>query len=96
LQNVLLTLEIEPTTFNEKEVADFLQVLWSFVLETPEIPLDVSFFDLGGRSLQMMVVINHLRTRFGLEISPLAFALAPTIQALARHCCAPEDTEDYL
>ncbi|KQY26172.1 hypothetical protein ASD38_20745 [Caulobacter sp. Root487D2Y] len=96
MQDVLLEVEINQTTFDEKEVSDFLRVLWSFVLETPEIPLDVSFFDLGGRSLQMMVVINHLRTRFGLEISPLAFVLAPTVQALARHCCAPQDAEDYL
>lgn len=78
------------------EVADFLHVVWAFILETPDIPRDVSFFELGGRSLQMMIVINHLRTRFGVEVSPLSFAMAPSIDALARHCCEPVVMEEFL
>ncbi len=96
MQETLISANIQSGTLDENEVADFLHVLWCFILETPDVGRDDDFFELGGRSLQMMIVINHLRTRFGCEMSPLAFALAPTINGLAHHCCTPLDAEDYL
>ena len=63
--------------------------IWAEVLERPE-PLDLSadFFNLGGDSVAMMMVLFRVKDEFGIEVPPQALMECPTL----REFCALVDT----
>ncbi|WP_410612841.1 amino acid adenylation domain-containing protein [Amycolatopsis sp. lyj-109] len=58
--------------------------LWSERLGIGGIGADDDFFELGGHSLLAVGLVEHLRARYGVHISPLDFYLDPTPAGLAR------------
>ncbi|WP_410667839.1 amino acid adenylation domain-containing protein [Amycolatopsis sp. cmx-4-68] len=58
--------------------------LWSDRLGISGIGADDDFFELGGHSLLAVSLVEHLRARYGVRISPLDFYLDPTPAGLAR------------
>ncbi|HSF38679.1 MAG TPA: phosphopantetheine-binding protein, partial [Thermoanaerobaculia bacterium] len=65
----------------EQSLAD----VWQRVLQVEEVGIDDNFFDLGGTSLQGLQVVREIRSRLGVELSPVALFAASTVRALARH-----------
>ncbi len=66
----------------EKLVAD----AWIAVLGTDDFDTDETFFDVGGDSLRLAVVRNHLRENLaGRSVPMVDLYRFPTVESLARH-----------
>jgi len=68
-----------PTDDREQE----LLTIWQEVLEIPNIGIDDDFFDLGGTSLQTLVLFAEIEVQLGCSLSPTTIVQAPTIARLA-------------
>ena len=53
------------------------------VLDQDAIPVNESFFDLGGHSLHLLQVQTRMAERFGVSVDIVEFFRHPTVQALA-------------
>ena len=60
-----------------------LCAIWQEVLKIPKIGIDDDFFELGGASLQALMVFAQLEARLGYSLSPTTIVQAPTIARLA-------------
>ncbi|MGC5033782.1 non-ribosomal peptide synthetase [Micromonospora sp. DT229] len=69
-----------PRTEAEKILAE---EFFGPMLETPDVDVDTSFFELGGSSLQAAQLISKLRRRFDVEIGVADFFRDSTIAGLA-------------
>ncbi|AOJ64620.1 hypothetical protein WJ32_18765 (plasmid) [Burkholderia ubonensis] len=59
--------------------------IWREVLEVPEVRAQDNFFDLGGHSILLSVVGEHIARRLGKSVALLDMFSHPTVRALARH-----------
>lgn len=67
-----------------------LAAAWAETLGLRDVPPDVSFFDLGGDSVQLVRLRNRLAAETGREV-PLRLLLgAPTLREQARQLAAPD------
>ncbi|MGK5522063.1 amino acid adenylation domain-containing protein, partial [Micromonospora sp. URMC 107] len=66
-----------------------VRAVWAEVLQLPEPPLDVRFFDLGGTSFALVKVVTQLQEVFGREIAVATMFEHPTIRAMAAHLSGP-------
>jgi len=60
-----------------------LLTIWQDVLKLAKIGIDDNFFDLGGTSLQALMVFAKIEARLGCSLSPSTLVQAPTIARLA-------------
>jgi amino acid adenylation domain-containing protein len=60
-----------------------LCAIWQDVLKLPKIGIDDEFFELGGTSLQALMVFARIESRLGCSLSPTTIVQAPTIADLA-------------
>jgi amino acid adenylation domain-containing protein len=60
-----------------------LCAIWQDVLKLPKIGIDDEFFELGGTSLQALMVFAQIESRLGCSLSPTTIVQAPTIARLA-------------
>jgi acyl-coenzyme A synthetase/AMP-(fatty) acid ligase/thioesterase domain-containing protein/acyl carrier protein len=60
-----------------------LCAIWQEVLKLPRIGIDDDFFELGGDSLQVLMVFAEIEARLGCSLSPTTIVQAPTIARLA-------------
>ncbi|HEX4704530.1 MAG TPA: amino acid adenylation domain-containing protein, partial [Pseudonocardiaceae bacterium] len=74
-----------PRTDTEHQVA----AIYTDVLGRPKIGATDDFFALGGSSLQVVLVLNRIDDRFGVQLPTQAFYTDPAVHAVAR---AIEDT----
>jgi len=65
-----------------------LSRIWRQVLELPEIGVDDDFHDLGGDSLQALVIARRLGEE-GFEVMPSAVLRRPTVRRLAEAIVDP-------
>jgi amino acid adenylation domain-containing protein len=72
---------VAPRTDMEKVVAN----TWKEVLRVDMVGMQDNFFDLGGSSLDIIMVGNKLKEKIKQEISVLTLFTYPTIAALAPH-----------
>lgn len=81
------SLSSEVKTFEEVKIsltpleAECVQI-WKTLLQREKIPLDASFFDLGGDSLLVTKMILLVEKRLALKINFAKFLLNPTINAM--------------
>lgn len=61
-----------------------LREIWCEVLGRDEVTDDASFFELNGKSVDAMRLINRIRAAFGLEITVRTVIEAPTVARLAQ------------
>jgi thioesterase domain-containing protein/acyl carrier protein len=69
----------EPSDDHEYE----LVTIWQDVLKIPKIGADDDFFELGGTSLQALMVFAKIEARLGCSLSPTTIVRAPTVAQLA-------------
>ncbi|MEM9488307.1 MAG: amino acid adenylation domain-containing protein [Myxococcota bacterium] len=62
-----------------------IAAIWREVLEIPDVPVDESFFDLGGHSLLLLRVHSRLQDEFSRTIDLLELFQYPTVRELADH-----------
>jgi amino acid adenylation domain-containing protein len=60
-----------------------LAAIWTDVLEFPNLPPDVDFFDLGGDSLAAVTLFLRIADEFDAELPLATIVQAPTLRALA-------------
>jgi amino acid adenylation domain-containing protein len=60
-----------------------LAAIWTDVLEFPDLPPDVDFFDLGGDSLAAVTLFLRIAEEFDTELPLATIVQAPTLRALA-------------
>lgn len=58
--------------------------LWAKVLDLSEVPLDTPFFDLGGHSLKLFVVLRGLRGQGWTSLTMTDLLAHPTVRSLSR------------
>jgi amino acid adenylation domain-containing protein len=68
-----------PSDDRERE----LLAIWQEVLKIPNIGIDDDFFELGGSSLQAIMVFLEIEARLGCSLSPSTIVQVPTIASLA-------------
>lgn len=66
-------------------VSNYITNCWAEIIGTEIINADSNFFELGGDSLQMMVMLFRVQETFGIEITPDVLFENPTIGAFAAH-----------
>lgn len=71
----------QPASRTERAVAG----IWCDVLDLPSVGVLDNFFDLGGHSVLLHVVQQHLASDLGQDIPVTELFEFPTIRALARH-----------
>ncbi|GHC47315.1 hypothetical protein GCM10010507_23580 [Streptomyces cinnamoneus] len=75
----------EPLTAAEHAV----HALWCEELGVGSVPVDRSFFSVGGHSLSAVRLLDRLRDELGLDCTLPAFFRQPTVRALARRVPPP-------
>lgn len=68
----------------DKATEEFVSSTWCHVLRSPAVPLDRSFFDLGGNSLLLLQVHKRLKEQHP-ELRLTDLFKYPTVGALAAH-----------
>ncbi|HDR4555895.1 TPA: amino acid adenylation domain-containing protein [Bacillus cereus] len=76
----------------EKTIAE----IWGKALEIEKIGVSENFFDLGGDSLSIVIMLHLLNREFGKEIFLDDFLRNPTISYLATLIAAEKNKEDLL
>jgi acyl-CoA synthetase (AMP-forming)/AMP-acid ligase II/thioesterase domain-containing protein/acyl carrier protein len=76
---------------NDREYV--LLEIWQEVLKIPKIGVDDDFFELGGTSLQALMVFAKIETRLGCSLTPTTVVQAPTITSLAEFIGASIGTD---
>ena len=80
VKNARPTAYRKPSDDREHQLAD----IWRDVLKISKIGIDDDFFELGGTSLQALMVFAKIEARLGHSLSPTTIVRAPTIAALPR------------
>ena len=72
-----------PTGRKATEIESRIAWVWSVVLRLDHIPLDQSFFTLGGTSALAVEAVASIEKELGIELPLLAFFEAPTVEGIA-------------
>jgi len=70
----------------------YLANLWSEVLDSDDVGLNDTFFDIGGHSLLVMKVISEIKDKAGVKLGPQDFLMC-TLQQLAEKLDSSEAFE---
>jgi len=77
------TIETKPDSEPDELVVPVLErklwEIWSGILKTKNITLNDDFFELGGTSLQAMMLFDQIETKLGIRLPPITLFRAPTI-----------------
>jgi amino acid adenylation domain-containing protein len=60
-----------------------LCAIWQEILKLPKIGINDDFFELGGDSLQALMMFAEIEARLGCSVSPTTIVQTPTIACLA-------------
>jgi aryl carrier-like protein len=67
----------------ERDLVENVREAWAEVLDTAEVPTDVNFFDAGGDSILLIVLLDRLNALTGRELEPPDLFQHPTVRAQA-------------
>ena|SRR5882724_11659031 len=80
-------------SFNQGSTEGTVIAIWAEALQKDGgISADSNFFELGGDSLAMMIVLFRINEELGVELSPLALLEASTPVALSALIAAMRDS----
>ena len=75
------------------EVERTIAQIWQEVLGLEEVGVQDNFFDLGGTSLQAVLVVSELEERLGVDLSSLSMFDRTTVRSLAGMLRAADEGE---
>ncbi|MGH3757857.1 acyl carrier protein [Actinophytocola sp.] len=80
---------------SEQDLIEQVTAAWVEVLDTGSVPADVNFFDVGGDSILLIVLLERLNALTDLELEPPDLFQHTTIRAQAallagEHASTPE------
>lgn len=64
---------------------EVLAQIWTGMLDTNDVGVHDSFFQLGGHSLTATMLVSQIRELFRIELRLSSFVESPTVSALAQH-----------
>jgi aryl carrier-like protein len=67
----------------EQDLLDDVRTAWAEVLDTREVPDDVNFFDVGGDSILLIVLLERLNALTGRDLEPPDLFQHSTVRAQA-------------
>jgi len=67
--------------------------IWTSVLGRENLSVEDHFFDVGGNSMQLVLVQSAIRSRLGLQVSAVELLTHPTVESLA---CALEPAGELM
>lgn len=67
----------------EQDLLEDVRAAWSEVLDTADVPADVNFFDAGGDSILLVVLLDRLNALTGRELEPPDLFQHSTVRAQA-------------
>jgi acyl carrier protein len=67
----------------ERDLLEDVRAAWAEVLDTPDVPVDVNFFDAGGDSILLVVLLDRLNALTGRELEPPDLFQHSTVRAQA-------------
>jgi hypothetical protein len=67
----------------EQDLLEEVRAAWSEVLDTPDVPADVNFFDAGGDSILLVVLLDRLNALTGRGLEPPDLFQHSTVRAQA-------------
>ncbi|MCP5055003.1 MAG: non-ribosomal peptide synthetase, partial [bacterium] len=73
------------------ETEQIIAGVWKEILRQDQVGIEQNFFDLGGKSLDILRLQNRLRDLFDTEISLGEILANPTVRFLARYFEQDED-----
>jgi hypothetical protein len=77
----------------DSEHEQSLVEIWRELFGDPRIGVTDNFFDLGGRSIMLPVLMSRIKARTGAVVPFVALFQDPTVRGLARHLeSAPESS----
>ncbi|HLT33782.1 MAG TPA: amino acid adenylation domain-containing protein [Aquaticitalea sp.] len=82
----------KPRTELEKNIA----VLWSELLQIPNIGIDDNFFDMGGTSLLTQKIVTLMKTRLELKVPVTKIYQYPTIAGLSKYIQGKDRSETKI
>ncbi|MDE0775681.1 MAG: acyl carrier protein [Nocardioides sp.] len=67
---------------------DQVSQVWATVIgiDVAEVDVDVNFFDLGGKSLQLVQLVDELRSTLGVDTNVVTLLEYSTIEEFTVHC----------
>jgi acyl carrier protein len=68
-----------------QSVEECLKALWTEVLGVKDVDADAHFVELGGQSLQAVLLLSRIHEVTGVEVPFKLFAQMPTVNAVAAH-----------
>jgi acyl carrier protein len=68
---------------NVAEVRTEVGRVWAELLGIEEVPLDAHFYDIGGSSLQFVVLLARVKEATGRAVEPARFFRCPTVRIQA-------------
>jgi aryl carrier-like protein len=71
---------------------DLVRSIWQEVLKTDQVGDDVSFFDAGGDSLRLVVLVERLSQASGRMLRTVDLFRAGTVRGQAELLAAPAET----
>jgi acyl carrier protein len=83
------TTYVKPETYLGQVIAE----TWQEVLKKNIIDIDDNFFDLGGNSLDFIMMGNQLKEKLNRQIPAVTLFTYPTIRSLERYLNPEEGTE---
>uniref|UniRef100_A0A4R4IU58 Carrier domain-containing protein n=1 Tax=Photorhabdus khanii subsp. guanajuatensis TaxID=2100166 RepID=A0A4R4IU58_9GAMM len=78
----------------DSEVENELRTLWSDLLKINDIPFDADFFEIGGHSLIMLVMISKISKLFGLRLNAGDIFENSTLRDLSNHIVKYRDCDN--
>lgn len=75
--------DAEPDELATPVLEQKLREIWSAILKNHRITLNDDFFELGGTSLQAVMLFQQIETQLGVRLPPITLFRAPTIAELA-------------
>jgi amino acid adenylation domain-containing protein len=73
-----------PYAAARSEIEQKLAAIWGQVLDLSEIGIHDNFLELGGDSVQAMMIVNRVGSTFRIHLSPVVLLKASTVAKMAR------------
>ena len=86
-----------PDSGQTSEISSKIMSVWAEVLHADNVGINDNFFEIGGKSVLIPLIIIQLKKRFDIDISIVDMMQYPTVNSLSGYIglSAPEPVQDF-